>query len=127
MAKPLDMNGTAEALGVSRRALQSIIQRFPYFYANGRKKLFTLDDVEKIRNAMRAEAQQAMEQKQCHSKQSRQEQENRPIGPFEERIAGSMWKEAQKRLTQNRQKPCAKNGKTTSTVLPLSAYRTNHP
>lgn len=51
----LTMKEAAAELRVSRRQLQRIIARFPFFYSNGRIKLFTAADIERIREGLRNE------------------------------------------------------------------------
>lgn len=50
MSKALTMDEAAAELRVSRRALQDILKRHPFYYPNGRRKLFTEADIEAIRH-----------------------------------------------------------------------------
>lgn len=47
------MTEAARCIRVSRRALQSIIQRYPLYYMNGNRKLFTEGDLVALTEAMR--------------------------------------------------------------------------
>lgn len=49
MSRALTMDEAADALRIKRRAFQEIVKRYPFYYPNGRRKLFTLADVEAIR------------------------------------------------------------------------------
>lgn len=54
--KRLTMAEAAEALRVSPRRLTDIIKVYPFYYPNGRRKLFTERDIEAITEALRSEA-----------------------------------------------------------------------
>lgn len=43
------MDEAADALRIGRRSFQEIVKRYPFYYPNGRRKLFTDADVEAIR------------------------------------------------------------------------------
>lgn len=47
----------ADILRMSRRSLQEIIKRHPYYYPVGRRKIFTSADIEKIRVCLRSEVE----------------------------------------------------------------------
>ncbi|XHB99386.1 hypothetical protein ABWH97_00100 [Nitratireductor sp. ac15] len=51
-AQVFSMEEAAEKLRVSRRALQNIVKRYPYYYPNGNRKLFTDGDIKKLLSAI---------------------------------------------------------------------------
>jgi len=53
----MTMQEAADVLRMSRRALQDVIKRHPYYYPVGRRKVFTSEDVERIRAALRLEGE----------------------------------------------------------------------
>jgi len=98
------MEEAATLLRISRRNLQEVIKRFPYFYPNGSRKLFTETDIANLRAALRNEAEQERQRnKECLSKSSRRAPGKAPTSPFGGRTSGSMWTEVQSRLAKRMQ------------------------
>ena len=50
------MDEAAELMRILRRALQELVKRYPFYYPNGKRKLFTESDIENLRTALRQEA-----------------------------------------------------------------------
>ena len=51
-ARPLDMVGAAEVLGVSRRTLTDTLKRLPHYELRGRKKVFYPEHIAQLRTGM---------------------------------------------------------------------------
>lgn len=47
------MNEAASRLRISRRSLQDVVRVYPYYFLNGRRKLFTEGDLAKIVEGLR--------------------------------------------------------------------------
>jgi hypothetical protein len=100
------MNEAAARLRVCRRVLQEVIKHHPYYFSNGRRKLFTESDMLALIAAMREDGAV------CRSNSFRPEKVSRLIGPFGAPISGPTWNEAQRRLTALRQPKSSSSGKT---------------
>ena len=50
--EPLDMNGAARALGISRRTLSDWLPRAPFFEWRGRKRVFYPEHIEALRRGI---------------------------------------------------------------------------
>lgn len=95
-----NMDEAAKLLRISRRSLQEIVKRHPFYYPNGRRKLFQESDIANLREAMRSEANEDRQRiKTCLSNLSHRATARRRITPSEGPISGPIWTEAQKRLT----------------------------
>src|SRR3990167_9822046 len=82
------MDEVAGWLRVSRRQLQELVKRHPFFYGNGNRKLFSEDDLLSLRTAMRQESE-------CPSSSSRRVPVKHHTGPSGARTLASIWTEAQ--------------------------------
>ena len=91
----LGMNDAARALGVSRRALQEIIKRHPFYMLNGRAKLFDEQDRQDIKDALRGEARELWASKSAAAK-------GRATGSSAAPSAAATWKKLRGRLTRPR-------------------------
>jgi predicted DNA-binding protein YlxM (UPF0122 family) len=114
------MNEAAALLKICRRALQDLIKDHPFYYLNGRRKLFMEKDVEALRAVMYRKAEE--ETGKCRSNLSRRTLKGgaRSI-PCGERISGSVWTEAQRRLRALSQANSSRPGAATSNVRPFPA------
>ena len=92
------MQEAAERLRICRRNLQELIKRYPFYFPNGRRKLFTENDLAALIAALRNEAAE------CHSNLRRPVKAVRPTSLPAKPISGSMWAEAQRRLAALRRK-----------------------
>jgi hypothetical protein len=100
LERAFSMNEAAQILRVSRRKLQDLIKDHPYYYLNGNRKLFTESDILGLREVMRDQIElDRQRKKECRSSLSIRAPESRRITRSGERISGSMWIEAQKRLS----------------------------
>jgi hypothetical protein len=97
MTRALDMDEAAEELRVSRRAFQDILKRHPFYYPNGRRKLFTEKDIEAIQRGLR-------EEEQCRLSSSRQGQGKRRTITSGGRTSDTMWTKARE-LLSNQSRP----------------------
>lgn len=52
MDRPLDMQGAAEALGISRRTLVDALKDLPHYELRGRKKVFYPEHISALRRGM---------------------------------------------------------------------------
>lgn len=120
------MDEAAGELRISRRALQDLVKRHEFYYPNGRRKLFTESDISALRAAMRQEAEETRERKKCRSNSSGRAPGRPRIGLSGAPTSGSMWTEAQRRLTELRRQSSSGSGKTKSKVVPLSALASRH-
>jgi len=118
------MEEAAEALGMCRRNLQDLVKKYPFYYPNGRRKLFEEKDIDALRTALRREAEE--ERDQCRSKLSRPEKARRHITASAGRTSGSIWTEAQKRVAELKRQDSSSSGKTKSTVVPLPSRANPH-
>jgi len=50
---PVDMDGAATLLGVSRRSLQAIVRIYPHYELRGNRKVFYPEHIEALREALR--------------------------------------------------------------------------
>ncbi len=91
--RALPMDEAADSLRVGRRTFQEIVKRYPFYYPNGRRKLFTSDDIEAIRKALR-------EEEQCRLNSSRPVPAKRRITISGERTSDNMWTKAQALLSK---------------------------
>jgi excisionase family DNA binding protein len=86
------MNEAAARMRISRRALQELIKRHPFYFPNGRRKLFTEDDLANLVAALREDGGARRRANSfAHTPEVRAES-------FKGHIPGSMWAEAQRRL-----------------------------
>ncbi len=90
------MNEAAGRLRVSRRALQELVKRYPHYFSNGRRKLFTEEDL----IALVATLRESRPLYQSTSLKS----VTRAAGHAKRREGCAMWSEAQGRLAKLRQK-----------------------
>lgn len=51
-AKPLDMAGAAQVLGISRRTLTDALKTLPHYELRGRKKVFYPEHIAQLRQGM---------------------------------------------------------------------------
>jgi hypothetical protein len=118
--KAYTMDEAAKVLRICRRKLQDLVARHPNYHVNGRRKLFTESEIIALRAAMHQEAEeQRLREEQCRLNLSRRARGKVRIGPSVAPITGSIWTEAQRRLTALRQQDSSKLGKRTSNVMPL--------
>src|SRR3990167_6801708 len=98
---PVDMNGAALTLGICRRSLQDLLKRYPFYYSNGNRKLFTEDDVKRLSAALRREAEE--KRVACRSSSSRRVKARRRAGTSGEPTSDAMWIKAQALLNDGSQ------------------------
>ena len=104
LERAFTMAEAAALLRISKRALQELIKRHPFYYANGTRKLFQESDIEALRSAMRAKVDnKGLGASSCLSNSYH-------LGPVKHRTirsgghtSGNMWTAAQKRLSEIRQ------------------------
>src|SRR5665213_1920105 len=113
------MNEAAARLRVCRRVLQEVVKKNPFYFSNGRRKLFTETDLADLVSAMR-------EDKPCPSNSFRPANSRRHSGPSEEPTSESMWTEAQRRLVALSPPRLSRSGKTKSSKVPLRAPTNPH-
>lgn len=87
----LTMDEAAEELRYSRRSFQEVVKRYPFYYPNGKRKLFTLADIEAIRKALR-------EEEQCRLNSFHQSQAKPRTTISGGRTSDNMWTRAQELL-----------------------------
>ena len=83
------MKEAAARIRISRRALQDVIKRYPFYFPNGRRKLFTEADLANIVTALREEIASRRVNSFAH-KAGIRAQASKSF------VAGSMWAEAQR-------------------------------
>ena len=88
------MDEAAELIHVSRRSMQEIVKRHPFYYVNGHKKLFTEADIAAIVTGLRQEALPCPSPSNRHAKASRQT--GRSAAP----TSASAWTRAQELLSK---------------------------
>jgi hypothetical protein len=107
----------AEAAGllrISRRALQDLVKVHPFYYQNGKRKLFAEEDVLALRTVMREG------EEKCRSNLSRRISKGAARSTQSgEHISGSAWTEVLRRARERSQPDCSKHGGTTSNVKPF--------
>lgn len=91
----LTMDEAAERLRISRRALQEILKDHPFYFQNGRRKLFTEGDIASIIEALRVNPSRLNTPIQSTGKRRR--------GRFAASTSGPMWEEVQRRVRELRQ------------------------
>lgn len=111
MTRRFTMNEAARELRISRRQLQELVKVHRFYYANGRRKLFTEADIVALETAMRSGDQE------CRSSSSRPARARRRTGTSAAPIAGSLWTEAQRRLADRQRSAGSADGGTGSTVV----------
>ena len=109
----MTMEEAAETLRISRRALQEIIKRHPFYVPNGRRKLFTEADLAAIVAGLRREVDE------CRSNSSRPASAKRRIGRSVEPTSASAWTRAQELLTKPSRNRSSQPGDERSNVVPL--------
>lgn len=92
------MQEAAERPRICRRNLQELTKRYPFYFSNGRRKLFTENDLAALIAALRNETAE------CLSNLCRPMKAVRPTSLPAKPISGSMWAEAQRRLAALRRK-----------------------
>ena len=108
MVEVYTMRQAALALGIGRTNLQRLIKRYPFYYKNGHRKLFTPTDVERLRDAMRTET--------CRSNSYRQRRAATRTTASVERTSGCTWTDLQRRLSERRRQGCSPSGAQKSTA-----------
>lgn len=103
------MEEAAARLRISRRTLQELIKDHRFYFSTGRRKLFTEGDIANLIEALR--------EPPCRSSSSRRSRVARPIGMSGGRTTGSYWTEAQRRLSELKQRDGSASGNRTSTVV----------
>ena len=56
--EPVDMNGAARLLGVSRRTLTDILRRHPVYERRGKKKVFYPEQIRELRERLCSDSKQ---------------------------------------------------------------------
>ena len=103
LERAFTMDEAANELRISRRALQELIKRHPFYYQNGCRKLFEETDIANLRLAMRGEAQTDRQRiEECRSSSYRRVDRRRRTSRSEAHTSGSIWTEAQSRLAELR-------------------------
>lgn len=111
--RPFTMATAAVELGVSRRRLDDLVVRFPKFhYSNGNRRLFTQDDIENLRAALRVEGAKKWQGLNSAST-------SRRSGKSGERISGAPWKKVQELLTGDSLNNSSTSSKRKSNVVTL--------
>jgi hypothetical protein len=87
------MNEAARWLRISRRRLQELIKRYPFYYMNRTRKLFGEGDLEALRASMRREGEG------CRSSSSRRVSARRRADTSGGRTSADMWIEARRLLS----------------------------
>jgi hypothetical protein len=87
------MDEAADSLRIGRRSFQEIVKRYPFYYPNGKRKLFTPDDIEAIRKALREEGQ-------CQLNSSNPSPAKRRTTISGGRTSDNMWTKAQALLSK---------------------------
>src|SRR5690606_5214411 len=113
MSRAFTMNEAAETLRVSRRAFQDILKRHPFYYPNGRRKLFTEADIEAIRRGLR-------EEERCRLNLSRQGRAKVRTTVSGARTSGSTLTELQELLSKRQRSNSSRpsSGKSNVVALP---------
>jgi hypothetical protein len=119
----------AALLRLSPRRLRDVVDKYPFYYPNGNRKLFTDGDLENIRTALRAEAGKELQSrkpgtKSCRSASSRlRKTAAPPITPSGDRTLESKFTEARRLISQNsRARSCA-DGEKPSNVVSMEEHR----
>ena len=97
LAEHLDQNfamdEAAAWLRISRRALQDLVKRHPFYFTNGNRKLFGEGDLIALREAMRREGEK------CRSSLSRHVPARRRTTMSGGRTSADLWTRAQRLLS----------------------------
>lgn len=109
----MTMDEAAEVLRVSRRSLQEIIKRHPFYVPNGNRKLFTEADLMAILAGLRREVEQ------CRSSSSLPAMAKRRTGRSEEHTLESAWTRARELLMKRSQSKSSQRKDERSNVVSL--------
>jgi hypothetical protein len=112
------MDETAEKLRVSRTAMQDIVKRHPYYFANGHKKLFTEQHVLMIIDGLESETR-----RKCLSSSSPQKKAAPRSIAFAEPTSNDTWIELQRRLTKPKRGASSRPSPSKSNVVSLPSAR----
>ncbi|MDR7224581.1 hypothetical protein [Aminobacter aminovorans] len=103
-------------LRIGRRSFQEIVKRYPFYYPNGRRKLFTDADIEAIRRALR-------EEEECRLNSSRPVPAKRRTIISGGRTSDNMWTRAQELLGKKSRNSFSKPQSNGSNVVSLKPAR----
>jgi hypothetical protein len=90
------MKEAAARMRICRRVLQEMIKQYPFYFSNGRRKLFTEGDVANLVAALREDGARRHAKSFAHIAGVRAE-------PLKGHTSESMWAEAQRRVAALRQ------------------------
>jgi hypothetical protein len=116
--KPFTMIEAASELGISRTKLQQLVDRHPFYYANGNRKLFTVGDIEALRAAMRREGEICR-----NSRLDRLKAKKGRIGPSAIRSREETLKRALELATTGKRRNSSKT--SSATIVPLRPNKQN--
>ena len=96
------MDETAGILRICRRMLQTLIAKYPYYHANGRRKLFTETQINQLRKAMERDAEEQRRALEASRASEARYNLSRRSNSFPApQAAGSIWAEVQGQLKRS--------------------------